>query len=1081
MSKPKYINKAKARNALEHENLKQEMEALGWQYIPMKKRVSRGWKNEPFICFHRQVENPKFFSQTHSEKIDHFSQNQQSIENTTVEASEEMGGEIPMGVATSEIAPKHDSNCSNPTVSFDSILSLTKMRSEEDSFVIGYDTEFFYIDNQRYILSYQFAFVHPRYPEYVEELIVFPTSDETLSLSLFLSFVVGVWRIDQYYGNCAGGIPFYKTRRWEVPVVNRNGDVVARKYEDFNDALENCVDPDYKEKLAELGPLKKCKFDYVDLGNGEIRRVPKNEVNGFGLGYINDYSSFNKDALPIAIVAHSGRADLSALDVDSKYEKDVMTLVAQVQGGLVTLKDYFINPPKLSEYWNMYPIKITVRDTMCFSPADKSSLKAIGDAVGVPKLGLLPPYTKDEMLEYMTDHLDMFCDYAVNDALITLIYSGELWGYNKVMPVTITSASTKVAVPVIKSVYGLAENDEAGFNKEFRGLKKVKKGLAMMFGDKPAYIENTALEPVSDDARILQEYARQGYKGGFNGCLKPGYYEHETYDYDLCNAYPTCMGIVPDIDWDNPISFEGKNQPLSKMMVRNPFDPVFAYVTFEFPKNVKVPCIPVTEEGSLIYPRTSGDLDGVYASAPELWLALELGAKVFVKRIYVGTIKTDENGDVVHSLFHVVKQMIADRTVAKTMFGKGSVLELLIKVATNGLYGKTAQDVIDKHTWSARTEVMENIGGSRITSPVHACLITAGVRAVLVATLNQIMDLGYNVYSVTTDGFISDVPEDVLNSLDLFGLSALFRSCRVALTDSDTMWEQKHYDPDLLNLTTRGNCSLNTGDESKGLLPGVMAHNSFVTGEVPDSYEDREKFMYLCMTREGKITTASISFEKFKNLAKRGGRTDFSTFDLTRDLSMDFDLKRKPLQETMVDHFKYFPSFDDVVLNDYGEVEDFITVGYDDVGWVASFDTVSYDTPEEFVYYKNIGRACGVLRTVEDWNLFFDKINAKKDGIRRNIKDLEWSKLVSCVMAYRLGIPLEEFDGPVSIPYLDNYDHSVVEKVEWINQFNNSKKKFTVNTWKDCRKQTRVSQVLTETLYIEKLKEMVYWNEAEIS
>ena len=261
-----------------------------------------------------------------------------------------------------------------------------------------------------------------------------------------------------------------------------------------------------------------------------------------------------------------------------------------------------------------------------------------------------------------------------------------------------------------------------------------------------------------------------------------------------------------------------------------------------------------------------------------------------------------------------------------------------------------------------------------------------------------------------------------------------------------------------MNLTTRGNASLEVGDPDNDVLPGVMAHNSYVTGEVPDSYEDRNVFMYGGMTRKGKLKTTSLSFEKFKNLSRRTNRTDFFTKDLDRELSMDFDLKRKPLRDTLVDSYRYFEE-------------------QDDLGCVASFDTVAYDTPQEFVYYKNIGRSCNVLRTCEDWYLFFDKIDSKRDGVRRRIIDLEWSKLVSCVMSYRLGLPLDAFGNmPVSIPYLDDPDKSVAEKVEWINHFNDSKKKtFTVNTWKDCRKQTRASQVLSESLYIDKLMSMVNW------
>ena len=1007
------------------------------------------------MCFHRQIKNPVIFPKTQKGEIRDFQQSQKNLENKGLQEDFPSGAEHTMGVAQSSLAPDSGGEVTSTVTSFDSILSIRRMRYEEDNFVIGFDTEFYYEDKQRYVISWQFAFVSPDAPDCIEEVIVFSSGDETLALSDVVVFIIENWSIDSYFGSCAGGIQYSVTRRWEVPVLNRNREVVARRFSSFDDAVNACCDPEYKKALSKLGPNKKCIFDYVDIGNGVEKPVPRRSVNGYGLGYINDYSECDKDAIPVTLVSHFGSADLTALNVESKYEKDLMKKVSSVQGGLVTLKDFYIHNPKHSQYWKLYPIKVSVRDTMCYAPAGVKSLKALGDAVGVPKIEVLPPYNKSKMLEYMKEQLGRFCDYAVNDAVIALVYSGELWGYNKVMPVTITSASTRVAVPVIKSVFGLTETDNAGFDLEFRGLHRVKKGLSLFVGDKSGYIENTALEPVSDDARILQEYARQAYKGGFNGCLKPGYYENETYDYDLCNAYPTCMGLVPDIDWSHPLAFENIHQPLTNMMVRSPFDPVFAYVTFKFPESVKVPCIPVSVDGSLIYPYTNGDLDGVYASAPELWLALQLGAEVYAKRLYVGTIRTDEKGQASHSLFHVVKQMIKDRTVAKSEFGKDSVLQLLIKTATNGLYGKTAQDVIDKHTWSARTEAMENIGGSRITSPVHACLTTAGVRAVLVAALNQISDLGYEVYSVTTDGFISDVPEEVLNDLDLYGLSWIFRSCRTALTGSDKMWEKKHQNPELLNLTTRGNCSLETGD-ADNVLPGVMAHNSFVTGYEPDSYEDRQIFMYLSMTREGRLKTSNISFETFRNLAKKDGRVDFSTRDQDRFLSMDFDLKRKPIPETMVNSYRYF-------------------IEQDDVGWVASFDTVAYDSPEEFMYYKSVGKSCGVLSTVEDWSRFFDKIKARSSGVRRNITDLEWSKLVSCVMAYRLGIPLDTFGGPVSIPFLDDPNHSVKEKVAWINHFNDSEKDFTENTWKDCRKQTRASQVLTEMLFIDKLKDMVYW------
>ena len=1068
MSKPSYKKKAQADTTLaQRDDLISQIKAMGWNRKDMVIADHHGTADAGYLLFHRQIQNQKkpskdaqFFPKSRFGEKPDSDQIPKTLVLQGFSGEKMMGANSPMGGAHSNFAPAPTGAAGEMTVSsFSQILSIREMRSADESFVVAFDTEFYYRDGLRYVLSWQFTFVDPACPDSdcIEELMVFASQPRTLSLSKILAFICEEWGIGTHFGlPSADGVPYWSTRRWYVPVTTQNGDVVGKYFSSFNDALANCCDPVYKASLQKAGEKKRCTFSYVEGRNGRMERYPDEEVNGFGVGYVNDYSDANKKCIPVTLVCHSGTADLSTLNVDDLYEKDLMKKLSAVQGGLVTLTDFYTHNPQLKKYWNLYPFRICVRDTMCYAPSKSKSLAAIGETIGVPKLEVALPYSKDDMLSFMTGDLGQFCEYAINDSVIALIYAGELWGYNKSYPVTITSASTRVAVPVIKSSFGLAEDDDVGFDIKFRGLHKVKKGLSQV-ANKSGYIENTALEPVSDNARIIHEYARNAYKGGYNACFRPGYYEGKTFDFDLENAYPTCMALVPDIDWSNPIAFETVNQVLSPMMVRTPFDPVFGYVTFRFPHTVKMPCIPVSVDGSMIYPYTSGDMDGVYASAPELWLALKLGAEVFVKRMYVGNILADENGDAHRSLFYVVKQFIEDRTIAKASFGQGSLMELLIKLSTNGLYGKTAQDVIDKSTWSARSEEMENIGGSRITSPVHSCLTTAGVRAVLLAALNQISNLGYTVYSVTTDGFITDCPEDILNSLDLYGLARYFRGARRALTGRDDMWSMKHLNPHLLNLTTRGNVSLEVGNPDKKVLPGVMAHNSFATGYEPDSYEDRLAFMSGAMSRTGKMKTSSISFEKFKNLSKRVDRTDFSAREQEREISMDFDLKRKPIFSTMVDSQRYFAE-----------------TGI--MGVVASFDTEPYETPAEFVYYKNIGRSCTVLRTVADWQVFADKIAAKTDGVRRHIKDLAWSKLVSCIMAYRLEIPLAAYGNvPVHIPYLDDPNISVADKVEWINQFNSSRKNFTLNTWKDCRKQTRASQVLSESLYIDLLQEMISW------
>ena len=121
------------------------------------------------------------------------------------------------------------------------------------------------------------------------------------------------------------------------------------------------------------------------------------------------------------------------------------------------------------------------------------------------------------------------------------------------------------------------------------------------------------------------------------------------------------------------------------------------------------------------------------------------------------------------------------------------------------------------------------------------------------------------------------------------------------LVGNPTMWDIKHSQNDLVNLTTRGNASLVVGDKSQNILPGVMAHNSFVTGEEPDSYEDRFSFITQVLSRTGRVRTVKSSFAKFKDMARRENRLDFSTHSQERMISMDFDLKRKPVEATLQD------------------------------------------------------------------------------------------------------------------------------------------------------------------------------------
>ncbi len=1011
----------------------------GWTYLPIKTSQGNGYHVTKFGAFIRDVHNPlsggnsivnhkEFFSNTTvTEKKERLMQIDKPSNQAVLNTPEDLGVGNDYGCPIVDIDPHLPENVVR---SLGDIPTVARMKEEDSRLVIAIDTEFVYDSDGRKILSWQFAFSDFN-TSVVHQVVFFSLHGDRLPLGLALSWLTSFYQF--YYLPYSSlknkGFLRRDTRRWIVPCLDdKSGELTYVSCRTFDDALETCNVTSFVDSLKSVTSRHKLNH----------------KVDG-DVGYVNDYSDYNNKALPITLLFHTGIADLTGFGF-TDFDKDVLRRVSSVSGGLVSILGYYTYPSDVFRYWNFYPVHIVIRDTMCFAPAKKKSLANLGASIGVKKLTLLDGYSKDGMRRYMVEQPVAFMEYAVNDALITLLYASELWGYNKAMPLTVSGAAVKASVPVLQRYFGLEEGDKKGYNMKFRGLKNVKKGLIACH-DRPGYIEDTSLAPVSDDAKLIQSYAQESYKGGYNASTTIGWYEGLTYDYDLRNAYPTSMALCMDIDWmsDKVIAREWRNERMLLEDFRSPYDPVFGNIKFKFPESVKYPCIPVKVEGNMIYPRSYENSDGVYACGPEIYLALCLGAEVTAARAVKGKYLLNKDNSVSYSLRAVVKDFINDRNLAKKVFGEGSLPEILMKTAVNSLYGKTAQDIIEKETWDAYRQQMVNIGGSSMTSPAHASIITAGVRACLLAAINELSSLGYAVYSVTTDGFISNAPETVIKNLGLYGFRTLFETARFALTGDPTMWQLKHAQEKLLNFTTRGNVALNAKENpvivSGKAYAGVCAHNSFVTGYTPDSYDDRLSLTQTVLSRTGRCECINKAFSHFKDVSRPMNRKDFTVTEQNRKISMDFDLKRKPVVDSFVGL--------NPVLN--GNAYE-----------IANFDTEPYETVEEFLIYKKTAVACaasGCLRTLNDWNKFFvlleNRSVKRKSGQRkRKILDIEWSRIITLVMGYRLGF--------WDIPYLSEKNRCLNEKINFINDLNKSGKKFGKNDWKNCRRQERKSQMLDQ-------------------
>ncbi len=891
---------------------------------------------------------------------------------------------------------------------FNVFETMKSVQSEKSSLLIGFDAE--WVGEPREIISWQFSLV---VQNYLYEYIFLATGDELLSLDTALAKILDDINYTSfesskyvYHEACVG--------------FNGAGQQIWKRYND-KDAMvadSHKVHPLFKN---DAGKWEAVKYT-IDEGhdNGSINKFAPPQYRKWKWSRLrHDFPNKHN----VTLVCHAGKVDISTLKTTNDYDF-YLRYLSEIQGGAISLNPVSrtVKSRKKGYAGNsyLYPLTLNFRDTMAQAPAGKKSLADLGDAVKIPKLAD-SSIDKEHMDAFLNADPCLYFEYASRDATVTMLYASALYGYNREMAVTLTSATAKVVRKLMKDYLGVESNED--FDREYRGIQRVKKGLVKDTVN-PGFLVASNKEPVNERVRDILMYSSQAYHGGLNASMEIGWFKGLTNDFDLQNAYPTGMCLVPDIDWDNPVKVELRNTKLTLDTFLNdkgeydPMTPLFARVSYTFPESVLQPCLPVNVEGRLISPLTSKGMDRVYACGPELYLALRLGAVIEVERGWVLNYRL-KDGKPSHSLAHAVKMLVEDRRKAKKTHGKKSLEELILKTMVNAIYGKNAQNVVDKSTWDAYSQEMTQLGDSAITNPVSACLTTSYVRALLYATMNEADKKGYRVYSVTTDGFIADIPDvETLEAFDLYGFVDLTRESRNYLTNNtdDSIWEIKHHQTQLLNLTTRGNMAPETC--------GVCAHNSTKSPYASGSIEDRQWFIEASLSRDDRVAYSDDVWTTFKELSQG---SLFKVVPVTRKVSMDFDLKRKPDKASMTT----------VQVDFNGSTYE-----------IANFRTVPYQDVNEAVLYQQKKELCSALRTEKHWDIFFTKILTNATGTRVFEKTgLEWTKLTSCVRGFREGL--------WTIDELASTDMTVAEKMDWINSFKLTDKPFKASDWKNAGKKGR--------------------------
>lgn len=889
------------------------------------------------------------------------------------------GHKPPMGPRTYDPASgglAHPISLAGTGITFGDLVSVRAMGTNRRAIIVGFDTEFTTRGGVRRIDSWQFATPDVSDPTVMVQVVILPLNGRRIGMHTALWEVVraaSLWRSPLVPDD----VDDRGVRRSTVLQRARSGPAgdAARAW---------AADPrDWEARASALAPWR----------------------------------------VPIVLACHFGAADLTTFRGGGRVT-DHLTRLTSAAGGLVTLLPFRLQSGdrRGDDYGWWQSLSITVRDTMAHAPAGQRTLAAIGAAAGIDKLEV-PGDWISRMSEYRRDHLNDFLEYGVNDAEIVVEFLARIWGEGVLPPVTLGGGAASSLVASGSEYFGVTTPKE--FRLAFSGLVDEEAVDVVDEGDELTFYAKRGRAPVDGLASQLSRAFASAYHGGLNACPAPGYYPTRTIDIDAKNAYPTAMALVPDLDWEaGCIEDVIHERLLTRDDVPEPTSSFVGFVSFEFPESVTFPTLPIMADGTLIYPRTSEGCLGTWVCGPELWLALQLGATVFCRLGFSGRIARRPDGSLSRSLRHGVRQLIEDRSTAKRLFGKGSLEEQTLKTSVNTIYGKTAQDVAEQRSWDAYKQEMDSVGGSAISSPSHAAITTSVVRAQLLATMNQIVERGGQVFSVTTDGFITDWAVDDVEDLDLYGLAEHLRDARTALAGDPTIWEAKHEQDDLVNFTTRGNVSLR--------MDGVCAHNGLKRSEgiTVDSREDREELLIRVVTRDSRVENAYQRFPSFQELSRKDGRKDFIPYRVERAISMDFDLKRRPLMDSMVAEAVPLPD---------GSTHE-----------LATFPTAPWETVEECVRARAIAREIanvGCLRTVGEWREWHVRY---AHGKGHRIVTPHRTVLMSIVMAHRQGI--------VTVPTLAARDLSLAERLGWLAKWGLGT--VSEGDWKNARRPERLSQML---------------------
>jgi hypothetical protein len=485
---------------------------------------------------------------------------------------------------------------------------------------------------------------------------------------------------------------------------------------------------------------------HPDMSEEELEKIPERVrfadligiviSEGIRLGHLTCWPR-----KPITVAGHWTRTDLTAMadfaEIKSEFDG--------VQNTYVTanpLMGLYRTTTSIGKH--SHELTIRLLDTWLLVPEGSKGLGTLGEMYNYPKLkvGTSPDGRNyiECMDQLLRDDPDLFKRYAIRDAEITARHVDELSRFageelgvgNDGLPCTLSGLS----VANLLKQWEELEIDRLKVNGlEIKTLTKWDAA-----NHKTKYFK---AEVHVDGYRIHEQIAKDCMHGGRNECFwfgptPPPQDGVLLREFDLVSAYATALCSLQIPDYSNAYTVRDAEEFTEDQLG-------FARISFRFPPSTRYPCLPVEADKGrgLIFP-----LVGMaWVTAPEIVLALSLGAEITVHHgVIIPWVKDSP---------HIFEPVIKDLMVRREQHPKGSLQNALYKLLGNGLYGKTCQGLAGNIAFDTRADVHKEIPESRITNPFLAAHVTGLTRA-LVSEFMASVPRQRTVYSVTTDGFITD-------------------------------------------------------------------------------------------------------------------------------------------------------------------------------------------------------------------------------------------------------------------------------------------------------------------------------------